>query len=79
MTTATPRERRLAYIAELYVEAAARGTGMGRALIAACIDWARGRGIGLIEIGVLAGNGRARKIYEGAGFVPYAMQLRQKL
>ncbi len=73
------QERRLAYIAELFVAAAARGTGMGRALIAACTDWARGRGIATIEIGVLAGNARARAVYEDAGFVPYAVQLRRKL
>jgi GNAT superfamily N-acetyltransferase len=72
-------ERRFAYIAELFVVEAARGSGMGRALIAACMDWARSRGLGVIEIGVLAGNARARAVYESAGFAPHAMKLRQRL
>lgn len=71
--------RRLAYIAELFVAEAVRGTGMGRALIAVCEDWARSRKLDTIEIGVLAGNQRARSVYERAGFVPFAMQLRRTL
>ncbi|HEX4301972.1 MAG TPA: GNAT family N-acetyltransferase [Rhizomicrobium sp.] len=72
-------ERRIAYIAELYLVEAARGTGVGRALIAACEDWARARGIGVLHIGVLPGNVRARAVYERAGFAPYALRLRKRL
>ncbi len=72
-------ERRIAYIAELYLVEAARGTGTGRALIAACEDWARVRGIGVLHIGVLPGNVRARAVYERAGFAPYAVRLRKRL
>jgi GNAT superfamily N-acetyltransferase len=74
-----PELRRYAYIAELYLEEAARGTGAGRALLAACEDWARAGGYPFMEIGVLAGNGRARKVYADAGFAPYSLELRKKL
>src|SRR5262249_29160615 len=72
-------ERRIAYIDELYLTDAARGTGIGRALIARCEAWAKGRGIGVIRIGVLPGNARAKAVYERAGFAPYALELRKYL
>lgn len=72
-------ERRTAYIAELYLVEAARGHGGGRALIAACEDWARGRGIGSVMIGVLAGNRGAHTVYAKAGYGDYAIELRKKL
>ena len=72
-------ERRMAYIAELFVAAPARGGGAGRALIAACEDWAKARGIPVMLIGVLPGNARARAIYEAAGYGNYAIQLRKKV
>jgi len=72
-------ERRTAYIAELYLVEAARGRGAGRALIAACEDWAKARGIGSVMIGVLAGNMHAHAVYARAGFADYAIELRKKL
>lgn len=71
--------RRYAYIAELYLEDGLRGTGAGKALLAACEDWARAHGFHTLQIGVLAGNARARKVYGDAGFAPYAMELRKRL
>jgi len=72
-------ERRFAYIAELFLVEAARGMGVGRALIGACEGWARARGLGILKIGVLPGNARAKAVYERAGFTPYALRLRRKL
>jgi len=72
-------ERRIAYIAELFVVERARGKGTGRALIAACEDWAKRHGIAVMLIGVLPGNARARAIYETAGYDAYAIQLRKRL
>ena len=46
-------ERTHGYIAELYVVEDMRGRGVGRALIAACEEWARGRGLKVMMIGVL--------------------------
>jgi len=72
-------ERRFAYIDELYLIDRARGLGAGGALIRACEDWAKGRGIGIIMIGVLDKNGRAHAIYNAAGYNDYALQLRKYL
>ena len=74
-----PQDRRTAYIAELYLAEAARGIGAGRALIAACEDWARARGITVMHIGVLPGNARAHDVYRAAGFADYAVELRKYL
>jgi GNAT superfamily N-acetyltransferase len=70
-------ERDYANISELYVDEKARGKGVGQALIAACEEWARGQKLGVVMIGVLPGNRRAHAIYQEAGFVPYALQLRK--
>lgn len=72
-------ERRHGSLAELYVLPEARGHGHGRALIAACEDWARGRGHKLLTVGVLSKNARAIRSYEGAGFSPYTSVMRRYL
>jgi GNAT superfamily N-acetyltransferase len=72
-------ERQFVYISELYVVEAARGTGVGRALIAACEDFARSLGIRIVQIGVLPGNTRAASVYAGAGYLTCAMRLRKYL
>jgi GNAT superfamily N-acetyltransferase len=75
----TEPERRHGFLAEIFVMPDARGKGLGRALIAACEDWARGRGHQLLTIGVLANNARAIRAYEGAGYAPYTLMLRRYL
>lgn len=72
-------ERRTGYIAELFVTEAARGQGVGRALIAAAEADFRARGFPAMTIGAVAGNTRARAIYESLGYRPYATILRKKL
>jgi GNAT superfamily N-acetyltransferase len=75
----TAEQRTHGYIAELFVGEAARGAGIGRALIAACEDEARRQGLGHIMLGVLTKNTRAAKIYAEAGYGPYASELRKYL
>ena len=72
-------ERRYGFIAELYVEASARGQGHGRALIAACEDWSRSRGMTNLIIGVLSGNDKAAAVYQRDGFAPYNLFMRKYL
>lgn len=72
-------ERRYGFIAELFVEASARGRGHGRALIGACEDWSRGRGMTVLIIGALSGNGKAAALYQRDGFAPYNLFLRKYL
>jgi GNAT superfamily N-acetyltransferase len=73
------KERRYGFVAELFVEASARGQGHGRALIAACEDWSRARGMTVLIIGVLTGNGKAAAIYQRDGFAPYNLFMRKYL
>jgi GNAT superfamily N-acetyltransferase len=72
-------EREFAYISELYVVEGARGTGIGRALIAACEAWARSLPVNVLMINALKGNKRAATIYRKAGFDPYYIGLRKYL
>ena len=72
-------ERRPGYIAELFVDERARGTGVGKALVAACEVHARAIGLKVLMIGVLPQNVRARSVYRAAGFASYSEQLRKHL
>ncbi len=73
------RERRYGFVAELFVEASARGQGHGRALIAACEDWTRARDMSVLIIGVLTGNDKAAAVYRRDGFAPYNLFMRKYL
>ena len=72
-------ERRPGYVAELFVDESARGTGVGKALIAACEAHARAIGLKVLMIGVLPTNERARSVYHAAGFRRASEQLRKYL
>jgi GNAT superfamily N-acetyltransferase len=75
----TEDERRYAHVAELFVEEAVRGKGVGQALMAACEDWARTHSFATIRIGHLTHNARAGAIYEKAGYASYAVERRKRL
>ena len=72
-------QRRHGFVAELFVDGAARGQGHGRALIAACEEWTRARGLNVLIINVLAGNDKAIAVYQRDGFAPYSLNLRKYL
>jgi GNAT superfamily N-acetyltransferase len=72
-------ERRIGYISELFVEEAARGLGVGQALMAACEDEARRKGLGQVVVGVLTQSKRTARIYDRAGYRPYTSELRKYL
>ena len=57
-----------AYLEELYVALSKRGQGLGRALLEAAMDVARGEGAARIELGTSEDDAAARALYEGAGF-----------
>lgn len=55
------------YLADLYVEKAARSQGIGRALMAAAAQDGRAKGAQLMTWGVLRGNALARRFYARIG------------
>ena len=56
------------WLEDLYVTDEARGTGVGRALIEAAFERARGRGCKRIQLDVAEDNRRAIDVYRAAGF-----------
>lgn len=67
------------YLQDLYVDAAVRGRGVGRALIAAVADWARQSGCARLYWTTKQDNVAARKLYDAVatfrGFVRYDLPL----
>lgn len=59
---------RHALVDELYLEPAARGRGLGSALLAAACDWARGQGAEVARLEVNRHNPRAKALYLRHGF-----------
>lgn len=58
-----------AYLEELYVVPGQRGRGLGRALLEAAMEQARGEGATHMELGTSETDRAARALYESAGFV----------
>ena len=57
-----------AYLEELYIVPERRGRGLGRALLEAAMDHARGRGAARIDLNTSVDDVAARALYESAGF-----------
>ena len=56
------------YLAELYVVPAGRGSGLGRALLRACVDRAIVRRCDYLEVATSEDDVAARHLYESEGF-----------
>jgi GNAT superfamily N-acetyltransferase len=67
------------YLQDLFTDAAARGQGAGRALIAAVAAWARGEGCGRLYWLTHESNATARALYDqvavNRGFIRYDIAL----
>jgi GNAT superfamily N-acetyltransferase len=61
-----------AEVKRMFVDAAWRGRGVGRALLEALIDGARERGYGVIRLGTLDDMTAAQALYHSLGFTPVA-------
>jgi RimJ/RimL family protein N-acetyltransferase len=57
----------------MYVRPQARGTGVAQRLVEAVIDYARPR-VELVQLSVVVGNERARRLYARLGFVEYGIE-----
>ena len=56
------------YLYSLWLDPAARGHGLARPLVAAAVDWARGRRARTVTLRVDPDNVAARSVYESLGF-----------
>ena len=59
----------------MYVRAAARNAGLGKRLVAAVLDYARGRAE-MVQLTVVSENEAARRLYNALGFVEYGLEKR---
>ncbi len=78
-TYVKPDERAYGYVAELFVEQAARGRYIGRTLLKSCEDHFHALGLKSVHIGALSPNTRAVNAYRAAGYGDYAVNLRKLL
>ena len=59
----------------MYVRGAARKSGLGKKLVAAVLDQARGR-VEMVQLAVVSENEAARRLYAAMGFVEYGHEKR---
>lgn len=67
------------HVSDLVVATGAEGRGVGRALMAAAEDWARGRGYRLLTLNVFGENHRARELYTRLGYQPDTTKMVKEL
>ena len=68
----TPKQPKLAHAGTVwgvYVRETFRGRGVGEALVRACVDWSRAKGLVTLKLSVTDGNAAAERCYERCGFV----------
>jgi ribosomal protein S18 acetylase RimI-like enzyme len=75
ITTRLNRESRLGWIPNLAVDPACQGTGLGRRLLEAALDYLRAAGMTHAKIETLASNERGQALYPSLGFVEVARQI----
>jgi ribosomal protein S18 acetylase RimI-like enzyme len=67
------KERHKGLLWGMYVRPDSRNAGVGRQLIEAVIDYARDH-VEVIQLSVVSGNDRARRLYACLGFVEYGVE-----
>jgi len=70
------KTRYKAHLFSVYVDAAHRRSGLGRALAETAITHARDAGCRLVQLTVTVGNDAARQVYMGLGFRTYGIEPR---
>ena len=69
------KARHKATLFGMYVPSRHRRHGLGRQLVHAALEFARGRpGVKLVQLTVTRGNRAAQALYEGSGFVPFGTE-----
>jgi len=72
-------ETRRAEITDVSVRAAARRRGIGRALVAAALDWVRAQGVARVEVRVVCGNPEGQRFWRDLGFDAFVDVLHRRL
>lgn len=72
-------DERYAWIYDIEVPPESRGRGLGRRLLDHAEDWARGQGIGTVELHVFAHNEVALNLYESSGYRKKSIILEKEL
>lgn len=67
--------RRFAYLSDLVIMPKGRGKGVGGALLEACKDWAKARGLERMKLDSLTRNQVANHLYEREGFRPVSQSM----
>ena len=75
LAVADTKSERVGFLHVLYVHPSARQLGVAAALVRATVDRLRTQGCEMLELEVLASNGRARSVYERWGFEPAELTL----
>jgi RimJ/RimL family protein N-acetyltransferase len=70
----SPKMRHGAFLWGVYVRPAWRGQGIAGALIEACVDWARSKGIVVVRLAVVTTNTAAIRCYMRCGFLGYGVE-----
>ncbi len=63
------------FIHDLFVDPAARGQGVGRALMQEAMDWIRSRGRTQIVLSTKTGNAHAQRLFTALGFRPTMLEM----
>src|SRR3954454_11808589 len=71
----SPKQAHKALLWTMYVRAEGRNSGLGRSLVAAILDHARGR-VEMVQLTVVSVNEAARGLYTAMGFVEYGYEKR---
>ena len=79
LTHASTTAADVCYLQDLFTAPAVRGQGVGRALVASVVDWARGQGCSRVYWSTHESNATARRLYDRVavnnGFIRYEIEL----
>lgn len=63
------------YLHDVYVDAGARGAGIGGRLVRAALDWVRAHGSTQVVLSSATGNETAQRLFAGLGFRPTMVEM----
>jgi ribosomal protein S18 acetylase RimI-like enzyme len=73
------RDRSIAFVYDIEIDPAFRGSGLGRAAMLLLEDEAKRLGLAEIRLNVFGGNDVARSLYRSLGYDEFAIGMRKRL